>query len=60
MGIYNAFLSIGRAIGPTIGGVAFTLFPNPYELWIFTTITGFISCILFIARFRKVDALKHV
>ena len=60
MGIYNAFLSIGRAIGPTIGGVAFTLFPNPYELWIFTTITGFVSCILFIARFRKVDALKHV
>ena len=58
-GIYNAFLSIGRAVGPTLGGVAFTLFPNPYELWFFTTLTGFISCVLFIVRFRKVDSLKY-
>ncbi len=59
IGIYNAFLSIGRAVGPTLGGVAFTLFPNPYELWFFTTLTGFISCVLFIVRFRKVDSLRY-
>ena len=60
MGIYNAFLSIGRAAGPTLGGFALVTFPNPYELWFFTTFTGFVSCLLFIIRFRKVDALKHV
>ena len=60
MGIYNAFLSVGRAIGPTLGGVAFTLFTVPYEIWLFTTFTGFVACIIFIIKFRNVESLKHV
>ncbi len=60
MGIYNAFLSVGRAIEPTLGGVAFTIFHLPYELWLFTTFTGFMACIIFVVRFRNVESLKHV
>ncbi|MCL4340978.1 MAG: MFS transporter [Candidatus Thermoplasmatota archaeon] len=51
MGIYNALLSIGRAIGPVVGGSAFSVTDNPLTLWILSTLSGFASLPLFLAYF---------
>ena len=53
MGVYNAFLSLGRAAGPLVGGSAFSYTSNPAELWALSTLSGFISFLMFIAIFRN-------
>ncbi len=53
MGIYNAFLSIGRSIGPIIGGSAFTVTSSPLVIWALSTLSGFTSLPLFLAYFSR-------
>lgn len=59
MGIYSAFLSLGRATGPIVGGVALSLTSVPVEIWAMATASGFISTILFVATFRKVSVIQE-
>lgn len=59
MGIYNSFISSGRAAGPMIGGAVLSLTSLPLEIWGATTITGFISTILFVFTFRRQGAIQE-
>lgn len=52
MGTYNAFISAGRAIGPLLGGLVLSFSVNPYVIWGFTTIPGFLSIVIFSVAFR--------
>lgn len=54
MGIYNAFLSFGRSVGPVLGGVALGFLASPFEIWLMVTLPGFMSAIVFYAKFSKV------
>ncbi|MEM3675516.1 MAG: MFS transporter [Thermoplasmataceae archaeon] len=53
MGIFNAFISFGRSIGPLIGGFAFTITSSPLLLWALVTVYGFASSAIFALMFRK-------
>ena len=53
MGIYNSFLQMGRAIGPIISGLVFTITLNPYIIWGFTSIWGMAGAIMFLYVFRN-------
>lgn len=53
MGIYNSFLQFGRAAGPIISGIAFTITLNPYILWAITSFWGIAGALLFFVVFRK-------
>lgn len=52
MGIYNAFISAGRAIGPLLGGYVLSFTSNSLEIWGFTTMAGFLSVAIFTGVFR--------
>ena len=52
MGTYNAFISAGRAIGPLLGGYVLSITTTPFEIWGFTTMSGFLSILIFAAVFR--------
>lgn len=52
MGTYNAFISAGRAIGPLLGGFVMSLTTSAVEIWGLTTMSGFISVVLFVAVFH--------
>ena len=52
MGLYNAFMTFGRALGPSIGGLSFSITRNPLLLWLYTTLSGFAGLILFIFAFK--------
>ncbi|MCL4438849.1 MAG: MFS transporter [Candidatus Thermoplasmatota archaeon] len=52
MGIYNSFLQFGRAVGPIISGLAFTITLNPYLLWSITSFWGVAGAIMFFIVFR--------
>lgn len=54
MGIYNAFLSFGRSVGPVLGGVALAFLSSPFEIWLVVTLPGFMSAIFFYSKFSKV------
>ena len=58
MGIYNAFMSAGRAFGPLLGGYALTNFTSPVIIWIFATVPGFISCILLIFSLGTIETYR--
>lgn len=53
MGTYNAFISVGRALGPLIGGVVLSFTVEPYALWALTTVWGFVSVAVFMGAFWK-------
>lgn len=59
MGTYNAFISAGRALGPMLGGYVLSLTVNPYEIWGFTTIPGFLSIAIFAIAFRGKRGLRE-
>ncbi|MFG1415732.1 MAG: MFS transporter [Thermoplasmataceae archaeon] len=59
MGIYNGFISIGRACGPLLGGVALFITSVPILIWSITTATGFASMIFFIYVFRNVSNIQE-
>ncbi len=52
MGLYNAFMTFGRALGPSIGGLSFSITRNPVLLWFYTTLSGFAGLIIFIFAFK--------
>lgn len=47
MGIYNAFMSAGRSVGPSLGGFALSFLVIPQEIWLVATLPGFASAFLF-------------
>ena len=51
MGVYNAFLSFGRSMGPALGGFALGYLASPYEIWLMVTLPGFLSAVIFYSRF---------
>lgn len=53
MGIYNSFMQFGRAAGPIISGVVFTLTLNPYVIWGLTSVWGVFGAIIFFVGFRN-------
>lgn len=53
MGVYSAFMSIGRAVGPFLGGYVLNFTSDPLEIWLITTLTGFIGLIIFLAVFYR-------
>ncbi len=53
MGIYNAFLSFGRSVGPVLGGAALGFLAKPYEIWLVVTLPGFISAAFFYMKFSR-------
>ncbi len=53
MGLYNAFLSAGRAVGPLLGGTVYSLTTDPVFLWFYTTLSGFASLAIFLGIFTK-------
>jgi MFS family permease len=59
MGIYNAFISGGRASGPVVGGAVLSLTSMPLEIWGLVTASGFISTVLFVAAFRKQSVIQE-
>jgi len=59
MGIYNGFISVGRACGPLIGGMALFLTSVPVLIWSVATATGFISMVFFIYVFRNVPGIEE-
>jgi predicted MFS family arabinose efflux permease len=52
MGLYNAFMTFGRALGPSIGGLSFSITRNPVLLWLYTTLSGFAGLIIFVFAFK--------
>lgn len=56
LGIYNAFISFGRAFGPLLGGFALTLSTNHIIIWLIATSGGFFSAALPMVFLGK---LKH-
>ena len=59
MGIFNAFLSIGRAFGPIIGAIALTVTSDPVGIWFIATVWGFASAVMFFFVFRNVSAIQE-
>ena len=59
MGIFNGFISIGRALGPLLGGAALFITSVPLLIWGITTATGFASMIFFIFVFRNVSIIQE-
>ncbi len=59
MGIYNAFISAGRATGPILGGITLSLTSVPVEIWGIVTASGFISSLLFVIKFRNQNAIQE-
>lgn len=53
MGIYNAFLQFGRALGPIISGLVFTVTLNPYAIWGLTSVWGILGSAIFLMIFRE-------
>ncbi len=59
MGIFNGFISIGRAFGPLIGGTVLFITTAPLLIWGITTSTGFMSLIFFAFVFRRVGKIQE-
>lgn len=53
MGLYNAFLSAGRAVGPILGGTVYSMTTDPILIWFYTTLSGFASIVIFLGIFTK-------
>lgn len=49
MGVFNAFISVGRSMGPVVGGYTLSVFTNPVEIWAAVTVSGLISILIFFA-----------
>ena len=52
LGLYNAFMTFGRAVGPSVGGLSFSVTRNPVILWLYTTLSGFAGVVIFIFAFK--------
>ncbi len=57
MGVFNAFISMGRSMGPVLGGTALTLFSSPAEIWGLATVSGVIAIAIYCLKlFRVVNS----
>ncbi len=52
IGLYNAFCSAGRSIGPMLGGYFLPIIPSHSIFWIYVTFPGFLATALLLL-FRK-------
>lgn len=59
MGFYNMFISVGRAMGPLLGGVILSVTSVPLEIWGLATISGFLSGAIFAVTFRKQSSIQE-
>lgn len=53
MGVYNAFISFGRSLGPVMGGAALSYVSSSTLLWALVTLPGFLAVIIFVSRISK-------
>ncbi|MGP6219911.1 MFS transporter [Caldiplasma sukawensis] len=60
LGIYNAFISFGRAFGPLLGGFALTISTNHIIIWLIATSGGFLSTILPLMFLGKLKYYREV
>ena len=52
IGLYNAFISVGRAMGPLVGGAVLIITSVSFEIWGLATLSGFLSAAVFGFYFR--------
>ena len=52
MGIYNAFISMGRATGPLLGGYFIPLVTNHVLFWFYVTFPGLISTVILLLAYN--------
>ena len=52
IGLYNAFISVARAMGPLVGGAVLSITSVPFEIWGLATLSGFLSAAVFGFYFR--------
>lgn len=61
MGIFNAFISMGRSMGPVVGGTALTVVSSGIEIWGLATVSGAVAIVIYVLKlFRKVNAEERV
>ncbi len=53
MGVFNAFISVGRSMGPVVGGVALSYIPGAVGIWGAVTASGFMAILLYAATLWK-------
>lgn len=53
MGVYNAFISVGRSMGPVIGGVALSIFIDPVKIWGIVTASGAVAIAIYLAKLSR-------
>lgn len=53
MGVFNGFISMGRSMGPVLGGVVLTVFLNPVKLWGVVTASGAVAIAIYMAKLSR-------
>lgn len=53
MGLYNGFLSVGRSMGPVVGGAAMTLFTSSVKIWGIATVSGLVAIIIYLLKLSR-------
>ena len=54
LGIYNAFMSMGRATGPLLGGYFIPIVGSHILFWLYVTLPGFISVSILLFSYRTI------
>lgn len=50
MGVFNAFISVGRSLGPVVGGAVLDYFTDPVMIWFLVTVSGLLGIILYTVK----------
>ena len=50
MGLFNAFISMGRSFGPVLGGFALTYIASAQLLWFTVTVSGLLGIAVYMAK----------
>ena len=58
MGIYNAFISMGRATGPLLGGYFIPLVTNHVLFWFYVTFPGLISTVILLLVYNIIPEYR--
>lgn len=53
MGVYNGFISMGRSMGPVLGGIALSVFLNPVKLWGVVSASGAVAIAIYLAKLSR-------
>ncbi|AKA47917.1 hypothetical protein IX51_01110 [uncultured archaeon] len=54
MGVFNAFISMGRSMGPVVGGTALTLFASPVKIWSLATVSGVVAILIYMIKLSRI------